>query len=263
MEDVPVNLQAQIELVWRTDANPDVLLDAARLPERNASGPALRHAAAVYDRRYRLYGCACARMVWDLLPTDARSLVSISERFADGKASRTDLQASGIRMLYGPVTPQQLALNAAGWASLGVFGPRFNPAMGDEYVWNPHEAARSTARAVAARVVGRAPPGRPTTEEWQTAYNVAFATARAHQTEFVRDVFPPPGYAPRLDREWLTNTVLALARQMDETGDFTVTPILADALQDAGCDDDIILDRCRAASNIHCRGNWVVDLILG
>jgi len=40
-------------------------------------------------------------------------------------------------------------------------------------------------------------------------------------------------------------------------------PILADALQDAGCDNDLILDRCRAESGIHCRGNWVVDLVLG
>jgi hypothetical protein len=50
---------------------------------------------------------------------------------------------------------------------------------------------------------------------------------------------------------------------MDDTGDFSAVPILADALQDAACDDEVILDRCRAPSGVHCRGNWVVDFVLG
>jgi hypothetical protein len=50
---------------------------------------------------------------------------------------------------------------------------------------------------------------------------------------------------------------------MHITGDFSAVPILADALQEAGCEDEIILDRCRAPSQVHCRGNWVVDLVLG
>ena len=39
-------------------------------------------------------------------------------------------------------------------------------------------------------------------------------------------------------------------------------PILADALEDAGCTDQAILDHCRGAGP-HVRGCWVVDLILG
>ena len=69
--------------------------------------------------------------------------------------------------------------------------------------------------------------------------------------------------ALRMERDWRTSTVVALARQMDKTGDFSAVPILADALQDAGCDNELILERCRAASGVHCRGNWVVDLVLG
>ena len=44
--------------------------------------------------------------------------------------------------------------------------------------------------------------------------------------------------------------------------DFTATPILADALQDAGCDSTDILDHCRGPGP-HVRGCWVVDLVLG
>jgi hypothetical protein len=40
-------------------------------------------------------------------------------------------------------------------------------------------------------------------------------------------------------------------------------PILADALQDAGCDNEYILDRCRDPKQVHVRGCWVVDLVLG
>jgi hypothetical protein len=267
-----VDTPARPDDVWFTDANPEVLLNLVRPPGRVIAGRAVvGPPEMLYDRRHRLYGCACARMVWDLLPTDARSLVSISERFAYGRASRTDLQASGIRIFYGAVTPQQLALNAAGWASLAVVAPRFNPADGDEYQWNPDEAARCAARAVAARSAGRAPAGRRTTEKWQELWNRAYAEARARQAEFVCDVFPPPGHTPRLHPDWRTATVMTLARQMNETGEYSALPILADALQDAGCDDQVMLDRCRASlrrpgvagSAIHCRGNWVVDLLLG
>ena len=39
-------------------------------------------------------------------------------------------------------------------------------------------------------------------------------------------------------------------------------PILADALQDAGCDNADVLDHCRS-DGPHVRGCWVVDLVLG
>ncbi len=62
---------------------------------------------------------------------------------------------------------------------------------------------------------------------------------------------------------WRTDTALALAKHMDESRDFGAMPILADALQDAGCDNAVILDHCRDANQPHVRGCWVVDLVLG
>jgi hypothetical protein len=38
-------------------------------------------------------------------------------------------------------------------------------------------------------------------------------------------------------------------------------PILADALQDAGCEDDAVLNHCRDTNQVHVRGCWVVDLV--
>jgi hypothetical protein len=50
---------------------------------------------------------------------------------------------------------------------------------------------------------------------------------------------------------------------MDESRDFCAMPILADALQDAGCDSDAILSHCRDTNQAHVRGCWVVDQVLG
>jgi len=65
-----------------------------------------------------------------------------------------------------------------------------------------------------------------------------------------------------IDPSWLTSTVTSLASQMYESRDFSPMPILADALQDAGCDNDDILNQCRDAKATHVRGCWVVDLVL-
>jgi hypothetical protein len=252
--------------LWLTAANPDTLLDIVwRRKKEFAVSAALRDLPPAKLRRLRLYACACARMVWELLSTDARSAVTISERLADGLASEQDLRAAAVRLTPAPVAAHHRATNAAGWASLGFWEPP--PAPGWELTcMDPAEAANSAAKALACRAAGPAPRGgSPVAKEWQDAWNRAFAAARAQQAELVRDIFPPPGVAGalRVEREWLTSTVLALARQADDTGEYGVLPILADALQDAGCDNEYVLARCRAESGIHSRGNWVVDLLLG
>jgi hypothetical protein len=50
---------------------------------------------------------------------------------------------------------------------------------------------------------------------------------------------------------------------MYESHDFFPMPILADALQDAGCDHPDVLAHCRDPQATHVRGCWVVDLVLG
>ena len=58
------------------------------------------------------------------------------------------------------------------------------------------------------------------------------------------------------------STDLTLA-QMYDSRDFSAMPILADALQDEGCDNADILDHCRDPDQTHIRGCWVIDLALG
>jgi hypothetical protein len=89
------------------------------------------------------------------------------------------------------------------------------------------------------------------------------ATERKAQSDLVRDLFGNPFRPVAFDPSWRTDAAVSLAKGMYESRDFGAMPILADALQDAGCDSDDILDHCRDAKQTHVRGCWVVDLVLG
>ena len=79
----------------------------------------------------------------------------------------------------------------------------------------------------------------------------------------LRDIIGNPFRPVAVDPAWLTSDVLLLARGIYEERAFDRMPILADALQDAGCDSADVLAHCRGANPPHVRGCWVVDLLLG
>ncbi|MBY0526428.1 MAG: hypothetical protein K2R98_23745 [Gemmataceae bacterium] len=60
---------------------------------------------------------------------------------------------------------------------------------------------------------------------------------------------------------WLSPTVAQLADSIYLERAFDHLPILADALEDAGCTNADILNHCRQGGE-HVRGCWVVDLLL-
>jgi len=61
-----------------------------------------------------------------------------------------------------------------------------------------------------------------------------------------------------------TNNFIApqIAQAIYDERDFDRLPILADALEDAGCDNTDLLNHCRQPGD-HVRGCWAVDLVLG
>ncbi|QEG32421.1 hypothetical protein GobsT_72760 [Gemmata obscuriglobus] len=85
---------------------------------------------------------------------------------------------------------------------------------------------------------------------------------RRAQVGLLRDIFGDLFNPAALSPEWITDTAVALSREMYHSRDFSAMPILADALQDAGCDSKIVLAHCRGPGP-HVRGCWVVDLVLG
>jgi len=90
----------------------------------------------------------------------------------------------------------------------------------------------------------------------------AHRVEQALQVLFLRDIFGNPFRPITFFPEWRTDTTVSLARTMYESRDFSAMPILADALQDAGCDNDDILSHCRGPVP-HVRGFRLVDLVLG
>ena len=83
---------------------------------------------------------------------------------------------------------------------------------------------------------------------------------RSLQAAILRDIFGNPFRPVTFSPSWQTDTAVTLASQMYDARDFSAMPILADALQDAGCDSADVLDHCREAGP-HVRGCWVVDLV--
>ncbi len=79
----------------------------------------------------------------------------------------------------------------------------------------------------------------------------------------LRDIFGNPFRPVSFSPEWCTSDVVSIAQTMYDSRDFSPMPILADALQDAGCEREDILAHCRDANGTHVRGCWVVDLVLG
>ena len=82
-------------------------------------------------------------------------------------------------------------------------------------------------------------------------------------TTLLRDIFDNPLRPVAFDRVWRTSTAMALAKGMYDSRNFGAMPILADALQDAGCEQEDVLNHCRDEKQTHVRGCWVVDLVLG
>jgi hypothetical protein len=183
-------------------------------------------------RKLLLFAVACARRV-ELLHTEPLSIrgLELAEELADGRAGAAE-QNDYMRQAINVNNTEQF-LHIAVWA-VRVYAP--------ESWSSPEGAARSTAGYAATHLLTDEP---------------------ARQCEILRDIFGNPFRPVAFDPAWRTSTAVALAKGMYESRDFSAMPILADALQDAGCDNDTVLSHCRDANGVHVRGCWAVDLILG
>jgi hypothetical protein len=129
-------------------------------------------------------------------------------------------------------------------------------------MWNPAAETATSCLAPdargaawhASRFAGRAESGADEGAVWEVA--------RARHADLLRCIFGNPFRPRTFSPSWRTDTAVALARQMYDSRDFGAMPILADAIQDAGCDNEEILSHCRGPGP-HVRGCWVADLVLG
>jgi pSer/pThr/pTyr-binding forkhead associated (FHA) protein len=62
--------------------------------------------------------------------------------------------------------------------------------------------------------------------------------------------------------QWNDRVVVRVATAISEESDFSLMPVLADALEEGGCDDAELLAHCRGRQR-HLRGCWALRAILG
>ena len=82
------------------------------------------------------------------------------------------------------------------------------------------------------------------------------------QIKLFRDIFGNPFRPVTFDPAWQTSDTTGIAGRMYDSREFSAMPILADALEEAGCTNADVLLHCREPG-VHIRGCWVVDLVLG
>jgi hypothetical protein len=201
------------------------------------------------SRKFRLFACACCRRIWHLLGERCRYAVGVAERYADGLAAdaevevaRWDVNACCTETALTSGLPAKYSW-AYSAARLVLFDTPF---------WKPNAAEQWTFGAAwtAAEAAWRHDGGDGPTDE-----------AR-YQLALLRDVFENPYQPGWVDPAVLTPTVVSLAQAIYDDRAFDRLPILADALQVAGCDQPDILAHCRGPGP-HVRGCWAVDLLLG
>lgn len=128
----------------------------------------------------------------------------------------------------------------------------------------PQHAAR-LAQSAAARAIslhdylGRWPARTPLVR-LRAAWDFVSTDELRAQADLLRDIVGSPTSPVVLDRSWRTSTTIGLARSMIRSQDFSGMPILADALQEAGCDSAAVLSHSRQPSE-HASGCWLLRLL--
>lgn len=198
-------------------------------------------------RKWYLWACACSRRGWSFL-TDERSrqAVEITELYADGHVEETEVfaafeQAQAVERELVAAHPNEDIYAAARRdpALRYPLAAAWIAAIDDEYTYG---------------YIG-GPSGR---ESWGATTSEDLAA----EAGLLRDVLGNPFRPFRVQKAWLNPTVISLATAIYEGKAFDRLPILADALEDAGCTDANLLNHCRQPG-IHIRGCWPVDAVLG
>jgi hypothetical protein len=183
-------------------------------------------------RKLRLFAVACCWRIAVWLNDLGKRAVEVAEQFADGLVSEQaciDCRDAA----YDPYAESDLGYQPASSSAVySAAGPR------EQFIDSVVYVVRS------CRLVF--PSG----------------TESEIQANLLRDIVGNPFRPVTLNPAWRTSNVTALAQSIYDDRAFDRLPILADALEDAGCDNADILNHCRQPGE-HVRGCWVVDLVLG
>jgi hypothetical protein len=177
-------------------------------------------------RKLRLFAVALYRYL-----SGSNGVVDVAERHADGTTSAMEMRDAGAEALW----------HSSNWYRQ----------MGTGEV----DAIRARYSAVIAP---------RSIEAAELIVEAAGDGGAAAACDLLRDIFGNPSRRVAVDAAWLSwrdGTIPKLAEAIYEDRAFDRLPILADALEDAGCTDADLLHHCRGPGP-HIRGCWVVDLLL-
>jgi hypothetical protein len=191
------------------------------------SDPANLEMLPLSERKLRLLVCAKCRRVGSERHFRDHQRIAFAEAYADGLATRGQLLAGR------SVNP----------------GDQTNTF--EEFIWAATYPSEGQTSWYGSKVILAVDYFKSLLSRSLLAFDAAI----------IRDIFGNPFRPVAFSPSWRTSTAVALALHMYQSRDFSAMPILADALQDAGCDNAEILDHCRC-SGPHVRGCWVVDLVL-
>lgn len=221
------------EAQWRACNSPEAMLNF--LTEKAS------------PRKLRLYAIGCCRRIWHLFKDErCRHAVEMAQRFVDGRVNEIDLTAAGqvvasVARVWGdaasPIARATQAIGGAAWAA--------TRASAWLSAWDAAWDARMAARDFV------------TGTDWEQE--------RCWQAGLLHDLFGCPFRPVKLDPNWLVyadSAVVKLAGVIYDEDRFGDLPILADALEEAGCWSTDVLEHCRGRQP-HYRGCWVVDAVLG
>jgi len=108
-------------------------------------------------------------------------------------------------------------------------------------------------------------PERVRTKVYAKHARPAVERTSAALVALAREVLGNPFRVPAIHpawREWHGGAVRLIAERVARTWDFSALPVLADALQDAGCEDEHLLAHLRSPGP-HVPGCWALEAVLG
>ena len=207
-----------------------------------------------------LFAVNCCRHVWQLLPDGpSRVAVLVAEQHADGLAKKEELQKAEQRafeMVEGFMeeVPDMQFMAIPAYHAMRAASCFTGPTSGRRPISG---AAHWTQKATAWHMA-------PIPQERERREAIQ-RDEENRQVIVLRDIFGNPFRQTRLDPSWLLwndSTPFKLALTIYDDRAFDRLPLLADALEDAGCTNADMLAHCRQPGP-HVRGCWAVDLVLG
>ena len=217
---------------------------------------------AVGERKVRLVEVACCERVADLVPSiEIRNLIAVARSLVEDRGNddgwgRARAQAA-LEVIGGAISDGGVCgkWNSASFEAVDAVSRLFcHPA-------NEHSVVLESAARARADAVATSEPS----AVYERRLHQALVAEQARQADLVREVIGNPFRPASIDPAWLTANDHAAARIAEGIASarvFADLPILADALEDAGCTSRAVLDHCRTPGS-HGVGCWVLDLLLG